>query len=224
MSDKLVIKRKEWDQQADNTNDVCNQVCRTVDEQEFMKLITDIKKKLFITETYDSILDVGCGNAAILSYFKNSFNYIYGIDFSSSMIKKAKEIISEGIFSQGEATSLDFKSGCFDRVLAYSIFHYFPSIDYGFQAIQEMIRVCKKGGVIIIGDVLDKVFEDEIKGGSDLEYEKIIPLIYRHSQWCFFDLVDIQKHFKAQGYKVEILSQPTHFKCAYYRKDIRIWV
>ena len=87
-----------------------------------------------------------------------------------------------------------------------------------------MIRVCKKGGVIFIGDLLDKDYEELIKNGSDLEYEKKIPHIKRYSEWQFFDLNESKDIFVSKGYNVDILDQPRDFKCAHYRKDLRIWV
>jgi len=222
--DSLNIKQREWDYQAGATDNILHQVCRRVDEQEFFNLIIDIKEKLFIEIFRYSVLDVGCGNAVILKHLRRSFQEVYGTDFSSSMINKAKELIPEGNFSQGEATKLDFGSESFERVLAYSIFHYFPSVQYGYEVINEMIRVCKKGGVILIGDLLDKDYEDIIKNESDLEYEKKIPHIQRYSEWQFFDLNESKALFESKGYKVDIFDQPEDFKCAHYRKDLRIWV
>ena len=224
MKDNLEIKQTEWDQQAKTGIDLGRQVCRTVDETEFLKLIDDIKKKLMLDGTFDSILDVGCGNAVVLSHLSDSFKNIYGTDFSANMMDCAHTVIPQGFFSQGEANCLKFKDNQFDRVLSYSIFHYFPSIEYGYKAISEMIRVCKKGGVVLIGDLLDQGQESVIKGKSDLEYEKKIPHIQRYSEWLFFNLPELQRFFLNKGYRVEILDQPDHFKCSHYRKDMRIWV
>ena len=224
MKNNLDIKQSEWDEQAKNSPDLGRQVCRTVDEAEFLKLIEDIKKKLMLEGKLDSILDVGCGNALVLNHLKGFFQNIYGTDFSVNMVEKAQSLIPQGLFSQGEADSLKFKDNQFDRVLSYSIFHYFPSVTYGYKVIHEMIRVCKKDGVVLIGDLLDKQQEATIKGGSNLEYEKKIPHIQRYSEWLFFDLLELQKNFVKEGYKVEVLDQPNNFKCSHYRKDIRIWV
>ena len=224
MKNNLEIKKNEWEQQAKTSEDLGRQVCRTVDSSEFLKLIDDIKKKLVIDRKLDSILDIGCGNALVLNHLSGSFQNIYGTDFSANMIDKARVTIPQGHFSQGEANSLKFKDNQFDRVLTYSIFHYFPSIEYGYNTIDEMIRVCKKGGVVLIGDLLDQSQESVIKGKSDLEYEKKIPHIQRYSEWLFFNLYELQKLFLNKGYRVEILDQPDHFKCSHYRKDVRIWV
>jgi ubiquinone/menaquinone biosynthesis C-methylase UbiE len=222
--DNLEVKKNEWDQQAKASPDLGRQVCRTVDQTEFLKLIDDLKMKLQLTGKSGTVLDVGCGNAIVLDHLKGFFQQVHGTDFSANMVVQARSVIPQGVFSQGEANALNFKDGQFERVLSYSIFHYFPSVEYGYQTIDEMVRVCKKGGIVLIGDLLDKTQEKAIKEQSNLDYENQIPLIQRYSQWLFFDLSHIQKTFSAKGYKVEILDQPSFFKCSHYRKDVRIWV
>ena len=138
------------------------------------------------------------------------------------MIEQARMIVPHGHFDVCDANDLKFEDGRFDRVMAYSIFHYFPDFDYAVTVIKEMIRVCRKGGIVLIGDILDSAFENKIKGGSDLDYEQKIPLIQRYSEWKFFDLEKIAGIFESKGRTVEILPQPQNFKCADYRKDLRI--
>jgi helix-turn-helix protein len=87
-----------------------------------------------------------------------------------------------------------------------------------------MIRVCKDGAIILLGDILDQKFEKEIKDASDKSIEQKIPLIMRYSEWRFFDIEDICKHYSDRGFYCEIVSQPGKFKTAYYRKDIFIRV
>lgn len=216
-------KQHEWDEQARGGEDQYRQVCRTVDKNEFAEVIQDIKLKLKLGEGVENMLDVGCGNGFMLSFLKNYARILSGVDFSEVMIDEVSKSL-EGVFKVGEANKLDFEDNQFDRVMSYSIFHYFPNLDYGYSAIQEMIRVCKKGGVVLVGDLLDEQFENEIKGASNLSYEKEIPSIQRYSEWQFFDLNKLKLDFIEMGFKVEILPQPETFKCGYYRKDLRIFL
>ena len=219
---KAETKKKEWDEQAASTQDLCRQVCRTVDQAEFDMVISDIRHKLDIKGSLDAILDIGCGNGLVLSKFDKNFKHIHGVDFSLNMIEQARMIVPHGHFDVCDANDLKFENSRFDRVMAYSIFHYFPDFDYALTVIREMIRVCKKGGIVLIGDILDNAFENGIKESSDLDYEKRIPLIQRYSEWKFFDLKKIFGILENLGHSVEILPQPRNFKCAYYRKDLRI--
>ena len=79
------------------------------------------------------------------------------------------------------------------------------------------------GGMVLIGDLLDKTFEQSIKSASDLDYEQTLPYIMRYSQWTFCDLNAIKNHYQQRGFNVEILKQPDHFQLSHYRKDLRIW-
>jgi len=216
-------KQQEWNTQGNIHSDFKEQVCRPITEEDWQVLLLDIKTKLNITNHLDSILDVGCGNALLLSSIQQHFNSIFGIDYSESMITNAKRMLPHGSFKQGDAGNLNFKDKQFDRILSYSIFHYFPDEAYIYKAIDEIIRVTKPGGIILIGDLLDKKFENEIKGNSDLTYEKELPYILRYSQWTFCDLEKIKAYIEEHASKVEILSQPDNFKLSYYRKDLRIW-
>ena len=216
-------KQKEWDTQGSCHSDFKEQVCRPITDRDWQALLKDIQSKLMLVNGLDSMLDVGCGNALLLSSIEQHFESIYGIDYGESMIKNAKKILPHGHFKQGDAGDLDFKDEQFDRLLSYSIFHYFPDETYIYQAINEMIRVTKPGGVILIGDLLDKNYEDNIKGNSDLAYEEKLPYILRYSHWTFCDLEEIKAHFESKVSKVEILVQPKSFKLSHYRKDLRIW-
>jgi len=217
-------KKNEWEQQAISSKNYKLQVCRPVNDTEWEALVEDIQNKLVLKGKIDSIIDVGCGNGLILSQLKDSVGDIYGIDYAASMVEHAKELLPCGCFKVGEAAKLDFKDDTFDRVLSYSVFHYFPNEEYILQAIDEFIRVTKKDGIILIGDLLDKRFEAKIKGESNLDFEQTLPLIHRYSEWTFCDLNRISSVLKNKVKKVEVLQQPDSFKLNDYRKDLRIWL
>lgn len=219
-------KKNEWSQNALNTNDLKKQVCRPIDNENWQELVDDICDKLNLNDDLDSILDVGCGNALLLSQLTPKAKNYYGIDYAESMIEEAKSQIKRGQFFVGDAANLNFSDEQFDRVLSYSIFHYFPDEAYIHKAISECIRVTKPGGIILIGDLLDKQFENEIKDASNLEYEKQLPHIMRYSEWTFCQLNKLKSIFEAHNKvtKIEILQQPSSFQLSHYRKDFKIWL
>lgn len=222
----FTTKKNEWSQNALDTNDLKKQVCRPIDNENWKELVADISNKLNLTSEVNSILDVGCGNALLLSQLTPKVKYYYGTDYAESMVLEAKKQIVNGQFYVGDAANLNFSDNKFERVLSYSIFHYFPDESYINIAINEFIRVTKSGGIILIGDLLDKQFEKIIKGASDLEYEKKLPHIMRYSEWTFCDLNTLkallEKNSKVT--KVEILKQPENFQLSHYRKDLKIWL
>lgn len=217
-------KQAEWEQIVRDNHDFKAQVGRPFENELWQALTNDVEKKLSFSMQGNNVLDVGCGNGLLLSKLLSNCTACSGVDYSKAMIEEAKKLLPQGDFYQAEANNLPFQTHQFDRVLSYSIFHYFPSYDYALSVIKEMMRVCKPGGVILIGDVLDSQFEKEIKETSDLEYEKTIPLIHRYSKWRFFSLEQLKSDLEREGCKVEILSQPSTFPLSQYRKDMRIWV
>lgn len=218
-------KKEEWEQLARINSDFKAQVGRPFDDGAWNDLSQDVLSKLSLEANERmTILDVGCGNGLLLSKIADRFSECYGVDYSHSMIAKAKELLPSGQFYQSDAQNLNFNDKTFDRVLSYSIFHYFPSYEYALSVILQMIRVTKVNGVVLIGDLLDSEFEADIKGKSDLAYEEKIPLIHRYSQWRFYDFERLASDLKEHVKKVEILSQPTSFPLSSYRKDLRLWV
>ena len=222
MSGIFEEKQQEWDQQASSSDDPGAQVARPGSEDVVDRLVADIVEKLDTSAVSGSILDVGCGNGLVLSRLSTSYGNIAGVDYSASMIDKARTLVPNGNFSVGEAQSLPFADGAFERVLCYSIFHYFPDDDYAVRTIGELVRVCAPGGVVLVGDLLDKAHEQEVKGNSNLAYERQIPSIHRYSEWRFYDLDRLASQIPDRVQKAEILPQPADFVMGRYRKDLRL--
>jgi demethylmenaquinone methyltransferase/2-methoxy-6-polyprenyl-1,4-benzoquinol methylase len=106
------------------------------------------------------MLDVGLGNCGCMAFFlaKKGFNVI-GIDSSPKAVhvsrKKAMNKKFKGAFEArlANAEKLPFSDNEFDAVSAYHTTHHFKHVQKG---IDEMFRVCKEGGVILISDLNEK--------------------------------------------------------------------
>lgn len=217
-------KQMEWESIASSEIDPGKQVLRPFDREQWSLLVTEILEKLELNSENLSFLDVGCGNGYLTAFFQSKIGYVAGVDFSPSMISEAKKNIPHGHFSVGNATNLEFDDNQFDRVLCYSIFHYFDSDKQVFDALDEICRVAKKGGQILIGDLLDKSMENEVKASSDKMIEGQLPTIKRYSEWWFVDLSAVLNHLQDRVEKVKLLDQNNGFATSAYRKDLKIWV
>ena len=135
-------------------------------EANFLKKTIDSMKKSKI-----KILDVACGTGRMLPEvfsLKKEIEY-RGFDSSEEMTKhlkeKAKKIdVRKNVkVKLGDASNLPFSDNEFDIVFSYHLLWHIPKEEQE-KIIKEMLRVCKKDGIIIF-DTLNKNFiYEKIKG------------------------------------------------------------
>lgn len=101
----------------------------------------------------EQVLDVGCGTGGHAIF---SEKYI-GIDTNEKYIEYAKKN-HRGTFLVMDAANLEFPEDNFDYVFSVSLFHHISEAQVE-KAINEMKRVCKRGGKIL---VMDAVFPSKL--------------------------------------------------------------
>lgn len=99
----------------------------------------------------DQVLEVGVGTAINAALYPRTCQ-VTGIDFSAPMLEKARErVVSKGIenvrLMEMDAASLTFPDNSFDIVYAPYVISVVPD---PVKVVQEMRRVCKPGGKIIV--------------------------------------------------------------------------
>lgn len=103
------------------------------------------------------ILDIGMGDCGCMSFYlvRRGF-HVVGIDRSSIAVHaarvKAANRKCSGSFAakRANAERLPFNRNEFDAVIAYNSFHHMDSIR---KVIDEMFRVCKMRGLVVISDL-----------------------------------------------------------------------
>ena len=95
------------------------------------------------------ILDVGCGNGNLFTLLPKNKYELYGVDFSQNMIIEAKSKCRNATFSVADAEMLPFDDDSFDIVVCNASFHHYIHPD---RVLEEMHRVLKDGGKLLIGD------------------------------------------------------------------------
>jgi ubiquinone/menaquinone biosynthesis C-methylase UbiE len=93
------------------------------------------------------VLDAGCGNGKNMHYFKDICN-IVGIDKCNSLVTICND---KGYnVSQSEINNIPFNENIFDHIICIAVLHHLELEENRINAIQEMIRVLKPGGKLLL--------------------------------------------------------------------------
>lgn len=103
----------------------------------------------------DNVLDVACGPGLVAIEFAKKSNHVTGIDITEKMIEEAhkkqkNEKITNVTWEIGDVTSLPYSDNSFSIVVTRYSFHHFMEPEI---VLNEMIRVCKPNGKIMVIDV-----------------------------------------------------------------------
>ena len=100
---------------------------------------------------FNKLLDVGCGTAFLIDLLSKEHDAnFYGLDLSDKMIEIAKsKDIKNAEFVVGKSNELPYEDNTFDIVVCSQSFHHYPYQD---EAVDEVYRVLKKGGLYILSD------------------------------------------------------------------------
>lgn len=102
----------------------------------------------------DLVLDVACGPGLVACEFARVAQHVTGIDITDAMIEQARRRQQELLLSNlswdiGTAFPLPYSSDSFSVVVTRYSFHHYLDPE---KALDEMIRVCKPGGKVLIAD------------------------------------------------------------------------
>jgi SAM-dependent methyltransferase len=95
-------------------------------------------------------LDVGCGEGRFCRMLKSDGMKIVGVDPTPALILAARARDTTGIYLQAAAERLPFANETFDLVVSYLTLIDIPDIE---SAIQEMARVLRPGGALLIANL-----------------------------------------------------------------------
>lgn len=139
---------RSYDEVSELYEDTFNDLSVRKDEWRWLHQNINFKK----TRT---ILDIGCGNGAFLRQIASHVEHASGADASGGMLTVARQKAeAAGIhnldFTKIDGPSLPFESDQFDTVISVLSFRY---LDWD-PMVQEILRVLKPGGQILILDMV----------------------------------------------------------------------
>lgn len=101
----------------------------------------------------ERVIDLGCGDGRFLEKLRriDSSIDLYGVDISEKMIAAGKERKIPGCTLEvGDAENLPYGDQIMDRIYCLNSFHHYPNPQ---RVAEELRRVLKPGGVLIVGEV-----------------------------------------------------------------------
>jgi len=114
------------------------------------KLRAETTALLLELKPKDSLLDVGCGDGFVISYFAKA-KQVVGVDIEISQLKTAKSRVrgSNIDFIWAHGAMLPFRSNSFTKVCVLEVLEHLPSQDQ-LSLVGEVDRILKSDGIVVV--------------------------------------------------------------------------
>lgn len=112
----------------------------------------------------DKVLECACGTGLLSAVIAGKCRQLTATDFAPKMLKRAEKncaAYSNVQFRQADILSLDFRDNSFDKVVAGNVIHL---LDEPLKALDELNRVCRPGGMLIIPTYMNRNRKGETSG------------------------------------------------------------
>ncbi len=107
-------------------------------------------------EPEDTVLECACGTGLLSAVIAGKCRKLTATDFAPRMLKHAQKncaAYTNVQFRQANILSLEFPDHAFDKVVAGNVIHL---LDEPLKALDELNRVCKPGGLLIIPTYMNR--------------------------------------------------------------------
>lgn len=174
----------------------------------------------FLKKKKGRILDLCCGSGRNFTKTKGT---LYGMDFSKTMLKLAKEHARKSkikvILKEAGVEKLPFKNNFFDAAIFAAALHCIPSEKGRKKALEELYRVLKLNSEAVI-TVWDKNQRKKYSKGKEL----FIPWEHKGKKhmryYYFYDKKEFQNLLQEVGFKIIKLSDNDNPEGLYSKKNL----
>ncbi len=100
---------------------------------------------------YAAILEIGYGSGLLIPTLAKIGKHVAGVDLASDPAKTRERLGSIGVEAtllKGDICKMDFPDGCFDLVVAFSVFEHIAD---PLPALATIHRLLKRGGSFLVG-------------------------------------------------------------------------
>lgn len=207
-SNKIYNIKNNWKDKWDFNNWAKNYDSDVLEDKGSLKIyknynlilqsVYDITSKLDIDNK--NILEIGVGTGNLASKFLKDNCNIVGIDQSREMLLVAKEKYPNLKVRLGEFLKIPYDNKYFDFIVSTYAFHHLNKKEKSV-AIEEMIRVLKDNGNIIIGDLMFRDKNNENNILKSLSKEQIYEVKDEYYSKIDFLESEFKKYNKKLKYK-----------------------
>lgn len=159
-------------------------------------------------EKDDDVLECACGTGSISIWTAPKCKRLTATDFSKGMLIRAEKNLSGADnvrLRRANIFALKCRDGKYDKVIAGNVIHL---LDEPYEAINELLRVCKKGGKVII-----PTYINGRKGGSKSIVVSVLNFCGANfKRW--FTMQSYREFFAAGGYDAEFDLVTGRMPCA----------
>lgn len=131
-------------------------------EEYFVSAADYIVSALALDPKSDFVLDVGCDSAMISRLVAPRCRRLVGVGFIPGLLadipdEAARSAASgRACFVAADGRFLSFKSHIFTKAYCSAVIHTLPSVEDGARMIEELVRVCRPGGTVLVASIPDR--------------------------------------------------------------------
>ena len=143
----------------------------------------------------DNVLECACGTGMFSLPIARRCKRLTATDFADKMLRQARKKCKDlpnVLFELADITSLNYDDESFDKVVAANVIHL---LDNPAAAMSELMRVCKKGGVVIIPTYIN---ESTKSASAAAKFFNLLGANFKRE----FCRESYQEFFKNMGYNV----------------------
>lgn len=181
-----------------------------------------IEQELFKKHLQGRVLDLGCGCGRTTRHIKDMSFDVLGVDIAPLLIEQAKVLHPDIKFQVGDATSLQYLDTSFDSVVfSFNGLDYLYPLENRVQALREIKRVLKPGGVFIYSSHEQPLIK-KLTLRRRLRIHRYDPPYYREItkhgvHITYYGRVSCNKrHLKQAGFNVVEVCDPLSHAWRYY--------
>ncbi len=157
----------------------------------------------------ECVLDLGTGPGILIPYLRERVGKkgrLCALDLSFPMVQQAakKPLARRDMVLQADAQGIPFKQDRFDRAICFAAFPHFPDPQL---ALQEMARVLKPGGTLIIAHLMSRAELDRhhqghaAVAGDRLPDDRQMAAYFRQAGLSAPEIVNQPGRYLARGRK-----------------------